>query len=519
VQCAPHPYGQMTGTTPDMSELGQHESAWNRLSEEENWDILVIGGGATGLGIALHAAASGLKTALVERNDFAQGTSSRSTKLIHGGVRYLQQGNVKLVKEALHERGLLMQNAPHLVHNMEFVIPTYKRWKRWYYGTGLKIYDRLAGRLGLGGSQILSPSQAIAALPGVRSEGLTGGVSYHDGQFDDAHLALSLASTATAHGATLINHVEVTGILKRNGLATGATVLNKLTGENQHVYAGVVVNATGAFSDAVMRMDRAKHTPKIRPSQGVHLVVHRNHFPGPSAMLIPKTDDGRILFAVPWHDRVILGTTDTALKQVPEEPRALESEIDFILSHISRYLAQPLGRTDILSVFAGIRPLVKLTNKKTSELARDHVIRISKSGMISILGGKWTTYRKMAADVLRKVHHRRNRDFTIADTRMLRLVDFQAVARAASIEGLSDDALRALVKIEAAESMCMTVEDFLSRRTRQLLLDAQHAIRRAPVVAEALAMAFGHDEAWKNEQVTAFKKLASQYLPPQSSSS
>ena len=502
-----------------MSQLGHHESAWNRLSEEENWDILVIGGGATGLGIALHAAASGLKTALVERNDFAQGTSSRSTKLIHGGVRYLQQGNIKLVKEALHERGLLMKNAPHLVHNMKFVIPTYKHWKRWYYGLGLKIYDRLAGRLGLGGSQILSPSQATSALPGVRSTGLTGGVSYHDGQFDDAHLALSLAATAAAQGATLMNHVEVTSILKRNQRARGATVLNQLTGETQDVHAGIIINATGAFSDAVMRMDRAEHTPKIRPSQGVHLVVDRSHFPGTSAMLIPKTDDGRILFAVPWHDRVILGTTDTALKQVSEEPQALESEIDFILLHISRHLAKPLVRKDILSVFAGIRPLVKLTDKKTSELARDHVIRVSKSGMISVLGGKWTTYRKMASDVVRKIHQSRKRDFTIADTRMLRLVDFQAPVRVASIEGMSDDELSALVKKEAAESMCMTVEDFLSRRTRQLLLDAQYAIRRAPAVAEALAKALGRDEAWRNDQITAFEKLASQYLPAQSPSS
>jgi glycerol-3-phosphate dehydrogenase len=499
-----------------MSGLEQRKSAWNQLSNEGKWDVLVIGGGATGLGIALHAAASGLKTALVERNDFAQGTSSRSTKLIHGGVRYLQQGNVKLVKEALHERGLLMQNAPHLVHNMEFVIPTYKRWKRWYYGTGLKIYDRLAGRLGLGASRILSPHQAIAALPGVRSEGLTGGVSYHDGQFDDAHLALSLAATAVARGATLINHAEVTGILKRNQLAIGASVLNKLTGETQQVRAAFVVNATGAFSDAVMQMDRSNHAPMIRPSQGVHLVVDRTHFPGPSAMLIPKTDDGRVLFAVPWHGRVILGTTDTGLKQVSEEPQAMESEIDFILSHISRYLNQPLSRKDILSVFAGIRPLVKLTDKKTSELARDHVIRVSKSGMISILGGKWTTYRKMAADVLRKIHQRQDRDFALADTRMLRLVDFQAPARAANIEGLSDHELMELVKKEAAESMCMTVDDFLSRRTRQLLLDARHAIRRAPAVAEALAAELGYDEVWQNEQVAAFKKLASQYLPPQS---
>lgn len=500
-----------------MKGLGSRPELWERAQSGEAFDLAIIGGGATGLGIALHAAASGLKTILVERADFAQGTSSRSTKLIHGGVRYLQQGNIRLVKEALRERGLLMQNAPHLVNNMEFVIPSYRRWKRWYYALGLKVYDRLAGRLGLGRSLLLDPRETVTRLPGIQAFNLRGGVSYHDGQFDDAQLALSLAMTAAEHGALLLNHAEVTEIIHTNGKASGIKVVDRLGNAACTLACQFLVNATGAFSDAVMRIDRPDHAPVIRPSQGVHLVVDNSFFPGNIAMLIPKTDDGRVLFAVPWHGRVILGTTDTLIESPAQEPIPKDVEIDFILRHIARYLKHSPTRKDVLSAFAGIRPLVKTTDKKTSELARDHVIRVSKSGMISILGGKWTTYRKMAADVMRKIHARSPEKVKLVDTRMLRLVDFNSLPRPASIEGLSTDDLAASVELEARQRLCMTVEDYLARRTRQLLLDARYAMERAPEVAHTLARVHQRDATWIEAQLSQFQSLALQYLPTHSS--
>lgn len=493
--------------------MNQRERQWEALNAASMWDVVVIGGGASGLGVAVHAAASGLKTALVEREDFAKGTSSKSTKLIHGGVRYLQQGNIKLVREALRERGLLMKNAPHLVHDMKFVIPTYTWWNRLYYGIGLKVYDRLAGKLGLGKSHFHSASEASSLLPGIESEGLQGGVSYHDGQFDDAHLALSLVQTALQSGATLVNYCAVTGLVKEGNTVRGVQLEDRIGGGSLTVNARFVVNATGAFSDEILRMDRPRHKPIIRLSQGVHLVVDRKFFPGETALLIPKTDDGRILFAVPWHGKVILGTTDTPIEQASSEPVPLDAEIDFILTHMQRFLSQAPTRADVLSAFAGIRPLVKMSDKKTSELARDHVVRIGRSGLISVMGGKWTTYRKMAADVLRKIESRSAGRVSLADTRMLRMVDAAHAPNPASIEGMTDEEVRSRVAWEVEHSLCMTVDDFLSRRTRQLLLDARVAIERAPFVAACMADLLGKDETWRKQQVKAFQSLALNYLP------
>lgn len=493
--------------------MNQRERQWKALNATSTWDVVVIGGGASGLGVAVHAAASGLKTALVEREDFAKGTSSKSTKLIHGGVRYLQQGNIKLVREALRERGLLMKNAPHLVHDMKFVIPTYTWWTRLYYGIGLKVYDRLAGKLGLGKSHFHSASEASGLLPGIESEGLQGGVSYHDGQFDDAHLALSLVQTALQSGATLVNYCAVTGLVKEGKTVRGVQLEDRIGGGSLTVNARFVVNATGAFSDEILRMDRPRHKPIIRLSQGVHLVVDRRFFPGETALLIPKTDDGRILFAVPWHGKVILGTTDTPIEQVSSEPVPLDAEIDFILTHMQRFLSQAPTREDVLSAFAGIRPLVKMSDKKTSELARDHVVRTGRSGLISVMGGKWTTYRKMAADVLRKIESRSQGRVSLADTRMLRMVDAGHAPNPASIEGMTDEEVRSRVAWEVEHSLCMTVDDFLSRRTRQLLLDARVAIERAPFVAACMAEILGKDETWRKQQVKAFQSLALNYLP------
>lgn len=499
--------------------MNQRDRQWKALQSTPEWDVVVIGGGASGLGVAVHAAASGLKTALVEREDFAKGTSGKSTKLIHGGVRYLQQGNVKLVREALRERGLLMKNAPHLVNDMKFVIPTYKWWNRLYYGIGLKVYDRLAGKLGLGNSHFHTASEAMSLLPGINGEGLEGGVSYHDGQFDDAQMALSLMQTALQSGAAVMNYCAVMGLIKEGKTVRGVEVQNCIDGDSLSLKARFVVNATGAFSDEVLRMDRPRRKPIIRLSQGVHLVVDRKFFPGETALLIPKTDDGRILFAVPWHGKVVLGTTDTPIEQVSSEPVPMEAEIDFILNHMQRFLSQAPTKADVLSAFAGIRPLVKMSDKKTSELARDHVVRVSRSGLISVMGGKWTTYRKMAADVLRKIELRSTQPFNLADTRMLRMVDAAHAPNPASIEGMTDDEVRTRVAWEVEHSLCTTVDDFLSRRTRQLLLDARVAIHWAPFVASCLAEELGMGEEWRKQQVEAFQSLALNYLPRQTDKS
>jgi len=496
-----------------MTGMGQRAHHWARLDEVEHWDMIVIGGGATGLGIALHAAASGMKTVLFERGDFAQGTSSRSTKLIHGGVRYLQQGNIKLVKEALRERGLLMQNAPHLVNNMRFVIPAFSTWRKWYYTLGLKVYDRLAGRLGLGRSESLSSSEVAGLLPKVITRNLHGGTAYHDGQFDDAHLALSIANTAAYHGATLLNHCSVTELNHADGRIAGVTIRDELSKTTRQVTAQFVVNAAGPFSDSITEMDEPTHQPVIRASQGIHLVIDRSFFPGECAMLIPKTRDGRILFAVPWHDRVILGTTDSPLDQVHREPIAASEEITFILDHLQHYLDPCPTTKDILSAFAGIRPLVHLSDKKTAELARDHIIRRSQSGLISVLGGKWTTYRKMASDVMKKVQRISPQPLAIADTRMLRMADFNQPLRSASIEHMEDDVLAAFVQHEINHSMCMTIEDFLSRRTRQLLLNARFASAIAPKIAAIMAANLGHNKDWERNQIESFQLLASNYIP------
>ncbi len=497
--------------------MNQRDRQWKTLQSTPEWDVVVIGGGASGLGVAVHAAASGLKTVLVEREDFAKGTSGKSTKLIHGGVRYLQQGNIKLVREALRERGLLMKNAPHLVSDMKFVIPTYTWWTRLYYGIGLKVYDRLAGKLGLGKSNFHTASEAKGFLPGINSRGLRGGVSYHDGQFDDAHLALSLVRTAMQYGATVVNHCAATGLVKEGRKVVGVEVQDGIRGVSHTLRARFVVNATGAFSDSILHLDRPRHKPIIRLSQGIHLVVDRKFFPGDTALLIPKTDDGRILFAVPWHEKVILGTTDTPIDEVSSEPVPMDTEIDFILHHLQRYLEQAPKREDVLSAFAGIRPLVRLSDKKTSELARDHVIRVGRSGMISVLGGKWTTYRKMAADVMRKIESRSSAPIRLADTRMLRMVDAGNAPRAASIERMTEDEVRGWIAEEVEHSLCMTVDDFLSRRTRQLLLNARVASEQAPFVAECLAELLGRDAAWQKEQVDSFQSLALNYLPQTSS--
>ncbi len=488
----------------------------------EPWDFCIIGGGATGLGVAVDAASRGFSALLLEEYDFAKGTSSRATKLIHGGVRYLQQGNIKLVTEALHERGILCRNAPHLVKNQSFIVPNYKWWEGPYYGVGLKVYDWMAGELGLGKSRRLSRDEVLELAPTLDADGLRGGVLYHDGQFDDARLAISLAQTAATHGAVLVNYCRVEKLIKTNGQITGVQAADQLNGQSYEVAARAVINATGVFTDSILRLDDPNAEPVIAPSQGVHLILDKSFLPGQSAILVPHTDDGRVLFAVPWHDKIIIGTTDTPVIQPTIEPRALPAEIDFILEQIGRYLQKVPTRKDIRSIFAGLRPLVKGSSKKTAELARDHVILVTGSGLITITGGKWTTYRRMAEDTVNKAIRRLEFPERNCITATLPIYDgevggIRALAASNPEWGKPLHARLPYIQAEivwaARQELCMTVEDALSRRTRSLLLDAVAAMECAPLAAALLAAELGRDEAWQTQQIHLFRGLAANYLP------
>jgi glycerol-3-phosphate dehydrogenase len=461
----------------------------------EPWDVAVIGGGATGLGAAVDAASRGLKVVLVEQGDFAQATSSRSTKLIHGGVRYLKQGNLSLVRDALHERGVLLRNAPHLVHPLPFVIPAYATGERLFYGTGLKVYDLLAGELGIAPSRLLSREETFARLPGIRVEGLRGGVLYHDAQFDDAGLAVSLARTLALLGGAPINYLKV--------IALGQGSLRALdleTGREHEIRAKAIINATGVFADAIRRLDEPSCESMLAPSQGAHLVLPREFLPGENALMIPKTDDGRVLFAIPWHGRVLLGTTDTPVDRPTLEPVPLESEIEFLLHHAKRYFLRPPERDDVRSMFAGLRPLVKQSvARKTSALSRDHVIRISDHGLVTITGGKWTTYRRMGEDAVNAALKVAELPFRPSRTESLSL---------AKPDPEPDPVLRAI-----RTEMARTVEDVLARRTRELFLDARASLDQAPRIAAVLATELGKDADWENGQIEAFRQLALTYLP------
>lgn len=484
-----------------------------QLDTIPEWDICIIGGGATGLGIAVDAATRGLKTVLFEQHDFAKSTSSRSTKLVHGGVRYLQQGNIKLVMEALRERGLLLKNAPHLVKNQKFVVPNYKWWEGSFYGIGLKIYDWMSGKLGLGPSQFLSKQEILKLAPTLDPEGLRGGILYHDGQFDDARLAIALAQTAAVHHAAVLNYFPVTGFLKDRGKTIGVKVTDAISGKEYEVKSKSVVNATGIFTDNLLHMDDPDHEKMVSHSQGIHLVVDKEFLPEDAAIMIPKTDDGRVLFAVPWHNKIVLGTTDTPVDQPSLEPVPLPEEIDFILSHIGRYLSKDPQMNDIRSMFAGLRPLVKGKSKKTANLSRDHVVTLTDSGLITITGGKWTTYRKMAEDVVDLAMEEMGLKDKPAVTKNLSLFGHDQTVIPADPSSLTQEQLKAAVEKAVCEESCMTVEDFLSRRTRLLLLDALKAIEMAPAIANMIAAAKGKDELWIKNQLNEFTLIAKNYLP------
>jgi glycerol-3-phosphate dehydrogenase len=510
----------------------------DRLRAGGTWDIAVIGGGATGLGTAVDAAARGHRTVLLEAHDFAKGTSSRSTKLVHGGVRYLAQGRLGLVREALRERGLLRQNAPHLVRELAFVVPAYSWWARPYYGIGLKAYDLLAGHLGFDASRVIGRDEALRRASALRPDGLRGGVVYHDGQFDDARLAIALMRTATDLGASALNYLPVTGLLKEGGRVSGVSARDAETGETFAIAARAVVNATGVFADAVRRLDEPDAPAMIEPSQGVHLVLDRSFLPGDDAVMIPRTDDGRVLFAIPWHGRALVGTTDTPVVRVADEPRALPEEVEFLLGHAARYLAKPPGRADVRSVFAGLRPLIRGGHRgDTSKLSRDHVVAVSATGLVTITGGKWTTYRPMGAsavDHAERVGGLARRPCATASLRLhgwrpqddpddgpfaLYGSDAEGLALLSAEEPGRDDLLHPGLPVRGVEvawavrhEAARTVEDVLSRRTRALLLDARASCEAAPRVAEIMARELGRDAAWQGEQVRRFRALAEGYL-------
>ena len=519
------------------------QSMLTRLDARDEWDVIVVGGGASGLGCAVDAASRGLSTLLLEQADFAQGTSSRSTKLVHGGVRYLKQGNVGLVREALRERGRMYRNAPHLVRDLQFIVPRYSWWEGPFYGIGLKLYDVLAGKLNFGKSRTLDPQETLELIPNLEDDELLGGVMYHDGQFDDSRMALALAFTAVDHGGCMLNHARVEGLLKNDkGLIGGVRFVDRLTGDVREVHGKAVINATGVFTDGLRRMDDNDAHAICRPSQGVHIVLPKRFLQGDTAIMVPHTDDGRILFAIPWHGRALVGTTDTPLESASLEPIPTREEVGFILRNANRYLEDDPDESDILSCFAGIRPLIsKGGGADTKSLSRKHEVLVSASGLITLAGGKWTTYRQMAEDAV---------DEAIA---IAGLPDNACVTSAMHLHGWmarddpempTDDHLhyygsdarrigdlvrgapelgealhpelpysKAQVVWGVREELACTVEDVLSRRLRGLLLHARASVEAAPEVARIMAAELGHDTSWEKAQVRAYQELARTYLP------
>jgi glycerol-3-phosphate dehydrogenase len=509
-----------------------------RNKSDFTWDVIVIGGGATGMGIALDAASRGFSTILLEQSDFAGGTSSRSTKLVHGGVRYLAQGDLLLVMEALHERGLMLKNAPHLTSNQEFIIPVYTVWDRILYTVGLTFYDLLAGRLSLGKSYFISREETLKRIPRLISTGLKGGVVYHDGQFDDSRMVISLARACVEKGGIVLNYFRVTGFLKDEaGKIEGVVAIELTSGKEFRIRGRVVMNATGVFADELHRMDNPDSRATIKPSQGVHLVLDRSFLEGNSAIMIPKTTDGRVLFAIPWYDRIVIGTTDTPLDSISTEPRALESEIDFILGTAEKYLVRPPRREDILCTFAGLRPLAADPDNPSStrEVSRRHKITLSPSGLLTVIGGKWTTYRRMAEETIDRAIKARMLPKRKCITADLRISDPDQLLRSgrlkiygdhfSEIERMIDDnpGLGALMDsglpYTRAEmiwicrnEMPLYLEDLLARRSRALFLNAELSSAIAADAAGIMAAEHGHDANWIENQVNSYRNLAKNYI-------
>lgn len=506
-------------------------------SFEGEFDVIVIGGGASGLGVAVDSSNRGFKTLLIEKSDFGKGTSSRSTKLVHGGVRYLQNGDIKLVLEALRERGYLLRNAPQLVKKQAFIIPVYRLWEKYFYGIGLFLYDFLAGKLGFGKTQLLSSQETIRCLPNLKTENLKGGILYYDGQFDDAGLAISLAKTAIHQGAILLNYNELIDFVKEEEKIVGIRFRDVLTGQKKSVKGKAVVNATGVFSDQIIQIDQPDAQQSIRPSQGVHLVFDSFFLKSATALMVPKTTDGRVLFAVPWMNSLVVGTTDMPIEKTEEEPKATNREIDFILENAANYLEKAPSKQDIKSVFVGLRPLAASGNgdRKTKEVSRSHKITRTKSGLFNLLGGKWTTYRQMAEDLVDRVGMDMEGKKRPCQTKKLKLWGYSthhlfgdiALSRYGSdlenMEHASNDSNGNNILCEGLElsknqilwsireEMAVTLEDILARRSRCLFLDAKKSVEIAEEVTKIMAEEMDKDEDWMALQLSNFKSIAKNY--------
>jgi len=510
-----------------------------RIEKNNSFDVIVIGGGATGIGTALESALRGYKVLLVEKTDFSRGTSSRSTKLIHGGVRYLAQGDIFLVMEALRERGFLLKNAPHLVRDQGFIIPNYRWWEGPFYTIGLKLYDLMSGRLSMGSSIHLSLKRTRELLPGIKEGNLKGGILYQDGQFDDSRLAMDLLHSLFEEGGMAVNYFPATAIHKdKEGIINGIQAVDRLSGKEYRINASIVVNATGVWVDEVIKMDHPEARPIVRPSQGIHLVLDKKFLPGRYALMIPKTDDGRVLFAVPWHDHLILGTTDTPIDHASEEPEALNEEVDFILRTAGRYLRMSPSRKDVLSVFAGLRPLAapKDEDSRTREISRSHKIVVSGGRLITVTGGKWTTYRKMAEDTINRAESvagikrtkSRSRNYKIAGNS-----SFYPERDTLSVYGPGRDEILKLVEKESLlgekihpdlsyimaeviwlcrNEMVLKLEDLMARRLRALFLNARASMQVAPYVSRIVARELNWDEDKRKEELDSFLKLAGRYI-------
>ena len=506
----------------------------NTKERTEPWDIAIVGGGATGMGVAVDAASRGLSVVLVEAHGFGKGTSSRSTKLVHGGVRYLEQGNIPLVMSALKERGIMRQNAPHLVHDLAFIVPNYSWWEAPFYGIGLKMYDLPAGKYGFGASKLLSKEETLERLPGLEPEELRGGVVYYDGQFDDARLLIHLAMTAADHGATLLNYCPAVGLMRdADGYVSGVLARDEETGQELRLPAKVVVNATGVFTDSVRQMADPGADPLMVTSQGIHLVFDRSFLKGDTALMVPKTSDGRVLFVIPWHGHAVAGTTDTPVDAPSLEPKPLDEEIEFILETAGLYLTRPPTRADVLAVYVGLRPLVK-GEGKTSALSRDHMIHVDTSGLLTITGGKWTTYRHMAEDCVDHAVTLGKLADAPCITKKLKVhgyLENSGALGSLEVYGSDSEAIRTLAadpELGAAldprlayigaevvwavrAEMARTLEDVLARHTRALFLNAEAAIAMAEPAARLMAKELGRDQAWVDAQVREFCALAEQY--------
>ncbi len=516
----------------------QRAAMLDRATSGDPWDVAVVGGGATGLGVALDSALRGYRTILFDSGDFARGTSSRSTKLIHGGVRYLARGEFALVREALHERSVLLRNAPHLVRPLRFVIPAYQRWAKLYYGIGLWLYDHLAGRNSLGTSQVVGRAEVLRLAPSLREQGLRGGVVYQDAQFDDARLAIALARSSSDAGAVVLNYVRVLSLRREGERLCGLTVRDEETGRDWPISARVVVNAAGVFADSIRRMDEPTSTPILQPSRGIHLVFPRSILPGEAAVLIPKTDDGRVVFAIPWLGRVVVGTTDTPVDVTDIDPQPSESEVLYLIDHASRFLDRSLGRSDVLAQFAGLRPLLaKGATEATRGLSREHALFVSPSGLVTIVGGKWTTYRRMATqtvDRAAKVAGLPSRPCTTEFHRLHGADLMEEPLEPLSTYGQEKKRLQEVlaerpewnepiaagfpnvmgeVVWAVRHEMARTVEDVLARRTRLLMLDARAASEAAARVAETMAEALGRNREWQIHEIARFREIAAHAIP------